>query len=129
MSWPGAVTTDSHQPPMERWPREPVRAVALAYHRALAEGGLDPEATAAAREAYLVAGGDPDEIASAIHTIVAEVTRLHGEWFWRPVKARIERENRRLHHVALWPPPLDRSKWPPVPPDFPWTRRQSARVR
>ena len=112
------MTTDREPPSMERWPRELIRAVALAYRRAMAEGGLDPEAAAAAREAFLAAGGDPDEAGSAIYIIIAEVTRLHSEWFWRPVKARIERENRWLRHIGMWPPPKDRRKWPPVPADF-----------
>jgi len=113
------ANTDPHRLPMTTWPCELVRATVLAYRSAMAAGGLDPEATAAARAAYLAAGGDPAEIASAIHTIVAEVTRLRSEWFWRPVKARIEREDRWLRHIGLWPPPLDRSRWPPVPEDFP----------
>ncbi len=45
--------------PVESWPREMVRAVALAYRSALAAGRPEREAGAEAVRAYLAAGGDP----------------------------------------------------------------------
>ena len=51
----------------------------LAYRKAIAEGGLDPEAYRAALAAYLAAGGDPAQAPSDIPSIVAAATRDHGD--------------------------------------------------
>ena len=87
-------------------------AVVLAYRKAMADGGLDPEAYRAARDAFLAAGGDPERAPSEVPRIVSAAARDHGDWFWRPVRERIAREERWWKARSIWPPPKDRSRWP-----------------
>ena len=108
-----------HSVPMSAWRREIARATVLAYRRAMVEHGFAQEAYFAGKAAYSAAGGDPERAERDVPMIAAAATRDHSEWFWRPVKARIERQERYLRSTGMWPPPLlDRRSWPPVPADF-----------
>ena len=104
--------TDTQQTVRTAWPRPLVVAVVLAYRRAMIEGGLDPEASRAALAAYLAAGGDTAQAPSDIPSIVAAASRDHGDWFWRPVRERIAREEAWWRARGIWPPPKDRRAWP-----------------
>ena len=104
--------TDTQQTVRTAWPRPLVVAVVLAYRRAMIEGGLDPEAYRAALAAYLAEGGDPERAPSDIPQIVAAASRDHGDWFWRPVRERLAREEAWWRARGIWPPPKDRRAWP-----------------
>ncbi len=107
--------TDTHRTVLTAWPRPLVVAVVLAYRRAMIEGGLDPEAYRAALAAYLAEGGDPERAPSDIPQIVAAASRDHGDWFWRPVRERIAREEAWWRARGIWPPPKDGRAWPEEP--------------
>ena len=104
---------ETHRQPLTTWPREVVRATVLAYRAALAEGKLGAEAERAGMDAYVGAGGDPGRAAIDIFPIVSATARDHGEWFWRPVRERVERKEQHLRSSGLWPPPKGRRDWLP----------------
>lgn len=113
----GGMTGETHRTPIRSWPREMVRATVLAYRAALGDGGLGPEAFQAAREAFIAAGGEPDRAPHDIPLMVSAAARDHGEWFWRPARERVDREERFWRSRGIWPLPLDRRAWPPIPRD------------
>jgi hypothetical protein len=110
---PGETT----RTPLTRWSVEVARATVLAYRRAMGEGLDDWQSYPLTRAAYLAAGADPDAAPRAIPEIIAAAARDHGEWFWRPVRLRLDREERWLKACGIWPPPFNRSSWPPMPED------------
>lgn len=65
---------------------------------------------AEAARTYVAAGGDPEQACSEHNRIVAATIRGHTDWFWRPVRARIERENRAWKARGIWPPPQDHTR-------------------
>lgn len=101
---PGDTTRVS----LKAWPRELVVATVLAYRKAMGDGLTDWEATPIVRAAYLAAGGDPED-KGAVPEMVAAAARDHREWFWRPTRERIEREERDWKRRGIWPPPVSRA--------------------
>lgn len=93
-------------PIRERFPREQLRAVVLAYRTVMAEGYGAGPAGEAAKAAYLAHGGDPAQALREPGWMIATVATQHGEWFWRPVKARLEHEEAALRWAGQWPGPL-----------------------
>lgn len=103
-----------HPLPLATWSREMVVGVVLAYRKAHAEGRGDVQAWIDARAAYVAAGGDPERAGVDMPLIVSAAIRDHAEWFWRPVKARVEREERYWRGCGIWPPPMNRAAWPEI---------------
>ena len=103
---------ETHRIPLSTWRRELVRATVLAYRAAAGAGKLDPDAYAAARDAYIGAEGDPAQAPREVMQIVSAAARDHGEWFWRPVRERLEREERYWRRRGMWPPPKNPQDWP-----------------
>ncbi len=117
-----SVTTPARPPylghpdptPLATWSRDMVRTVALAYRTAHAQALGDVEAWEAARAAYVAAGGSPGVAKHDVPKIITAVVSRHAEWFWRPVQARIEREERYWRGRGIWPPPMNRAEWPEI---------------
>ena len=84
----------------------------LAYRRALGEQPRAPVADRAARAAFIAAGGDPALAGQDVPRIIAAASAEHGDWFWRPARERIAREEAWWKARGIWPPPLNRSAWP-----------------
>ncbi|SFK99408.1 hypothetical protein [Falsiroseomonas stagni] len=112
------MSANTTRTPLTRWSREVAKATVLTYRRAKGGGAEEQEAQQATRAAYLAAGGDPAEAGTSIPEIIGAAARDHGEWFWRPLAERLEREERWLKHCGIWPPPYNRALWPPMPDDF-----------
>ena len=66
-------------------------------------------AYAAAEVAFLTASGDPALAGRDVALIVAAAARDHPDWFWRPARERIAREERWWKARGVWPPPKGRS--------------------
>jgi len=62
--------------------------------------------------AFIAAGGEPAEAGRVVPEIVAAAARDHGEWFWRPVRERVEAEERYWRRRGIWPPPTTPTDWP-----------------
>ncbi|WP_270934430.1 hypothetical protein [Falsiroseomonas oryzae] len=109
---------DTHRTPLSHWSRDVARATVLAYRRGKADGL--PEATCAdlAGRAYVASGGDPGRVQGDLYRIISAAARDHGEWFWRPVRERLAREERYMRSIGMWRPPLDRSASLKPPADF-----------
>ena len=86
---------DTHRTPLTSWSRPVAVATVLACRNAM---GAQPRAmvayAAVAGAAFLAAGGDPQRAKRDVPRIVAAAARDHGEWFWRPSRERIAREER-----------------------------------
>jgi hypothetical protein len=108
---------DTTRTPLTTWRRDIVRATVLAYRAAKGEGATEAESHAAAKAAYLAAGGDPDA-AGPVYEIIAAAIRDHGEWFWRPLRRYMDRQERYMRTIGMWPPPMIAQTWPTVPADF-----------
>jgi hypothetical protein len=108
---------DTTRTPLRTWRRDVVRATVLAYRKAMGEGLTDWQAGPGTLAAYLAAGGDPERAERDIPEMIAAAARDHGEWFWRPAQLRIEREERFWRRRGIWPPPMNRAEWPPIPDD------------
>lgn len=96
---------DTIRTPIASWNREIFRATVLAYRQAMIEGHLDPVASRRAHETYIAAGGDPRRAGEEVMTYLAAAIRDHGEWFWRPVRQRMAREEAAMRKLGWWPPP------------------------
>ncbi|MGX9966042.1 hypothetical protein ACVFYP_22140 [Roseomonas sp. F4] len=103
--------------PISTWPIEMVRAVAVAYRNAEGKGLDNLDCSAAAIEAYVTHGGDPAVAGRDIFRILRAVAHRHGEWLRAPARRWSDRADRYWRSQGIWPPPLDRSKWPPIPDD------------
>ncbi len=102
-----AGANDTHRtasPPPPPWPRTVVVAVVGAYRQSMGEQPWSTVADRAARGAFLAAGGDPERAAHDIPLILSTAARGHSAWFWRPARARIEREERWWKERGIWPP-------------------------
>ena len=106
---PGA--DDTHRTPMPAWPPTVVTAVVQAYRHSMGEQPWTTVADRAAHTAFLVAGGDPERAPHDVACIVSAAACDHGAWFWRPARARIEREERWWKERGTWPPNI-RQVWP-----------------
>lgn len=93
-------------PPLVGLQQEQIRAAALAYRTAMTEGEQDAPAMRRAIAAYVAAGGGRDTAAADARRIVASVSTEHGEWFWRPVRERLAREEYAMRKLGWWPGPL-----------------------
>jgi hypothetical protein len=58
----------------------------------------------AARKAFVAAGGDPALAARDVPKIIAAATREHSDWFWRPARERLAREEGEWRARGIWPP-------------------------
>ncbi len=92
-------------PPLVGFQREQIRAAALAYRAAMTEGDSDGPAKQRAISAYIAAGGNAETAFKDVTRIIASVASDHGEWFWRPVWERLEREEYAMRKLGWWPPP------------------------
>lgn len=91
---------------LRHFQRDRARVVALAYRAAMVEGCQDRDASARAVAAYIEAGGNPDAAQKDVTRIVAGVAADHSEWLWRPVRARMGREDAAMRKLGWWPGPL-----------------------
>ncbi|MBU8538263.1 hypothetical protein [Falsiroseomonas tokyonensis] len=103
--------------PVTTWPRELLLTTILAYRNAHGAGLPEGDCVTLAVNAYLGAGGNPDLAQRAPLQMIASISGRHPEWFWRPAHRRMEREARFWKARRQWPPPLNRSTWPPIPDD------------
>jgi hypothetical protein len=102
---PGRILAD--------WPRGMVVAVAQAYRTASGRGEHWQVCMNAAEAAYIASGGDPAHSWDVTKNILAVVRREHPDWFWRPARERIERQEAHWKGRGIWPPPLAWSaRWP-----------------
>ena len=92
------------------------RATVSAYRDAMGRGEPQEACFAAAKAACVAVGGDPGALGDAAMRMVTAASIEHGEWFYAPVRRRLEHEERHLRALGCWPPPLDRKKWPLIPP-------------
>ncbi len=116
-NYPGAAPDASNGVPMSVWPVEMVRAVAVAYRTAEGQGLPHLACAAAAMEAYTQQGGDPALAGGDIYRILHAVGQRHGEWLRAPAVRRAAIVERYWRARGIWPPPVDRSTWPPIPND------------
>ena len=105
------MTGSTHRAPLTSWSRPVVVATVLAYRCSMGEQPWAPVADRAARAAFLAAGSDPELAARDVVLVVSAAARDHPDWFWRPARERIAREERWWKARGVWPPPKDRSAW------------------
>jgi hypothetical protein len=91
---------------LSSWDRAVVVATACAYRQSMGEQPQATVADKAAHDAFIAAGGDPALAARDVPRIIGAVTREHSEWFWKPARERLEREERAWKARGVWPPPL-----------------------
>jgi hypothetical protein len=91
---------------LSSWDRAVVLATVLAYRGSMGEQPHATVADKAAREAFVAAGGDPALAGQDVPRIIAAATRDHSEWFWRPARERIAREEHEWKARGIWPPPI-----------------------
>jgi hypothetical protein len=91
---------------LSSWDRPVVVATTLAYRNSMGEQHRATVADKAAVAAFIAAGGDPARAAQDVPQIIGAATREHSEWFWRPAKERLERQERAWRARGVWPPPL-----------------------
>jgi hypothetical protein len=108
---------DTTRAPLTSWRRDVLRATVLAYRRAMGEGLTDWEAGPSVPAAFIAAGGQPELAPTQIPQMIAAAARDHGEWFWRPARERVAREERFWRSRGHWPPLMDRRTWPAIPND------------
>ena len=90
---------------LSSWSRPVVVATVLAYRRSMGEQDQAIVADKAAVAAFIAAGGDPQLAVKDVPAIVAAATQQYSEWFWRPAKERLERQERAWKARGIWPPP------------------------
>lgn len=112
------MPADNIRTPLTTWSRDLVRATVVAYRRAKGEGATEAESHAAGRAAYIAAGGDPAAAPRVCMEMVAAAAREHSEWFWRPLQHYMDRRDRYMRSIRMWPPPLNWNAWPKPPEDF-----------
>lgn len=103
---------ETHRTSLSSWSRPLTVAVVVAYRNTMGATGEAKEAFGAARDAFLAAGGDPDLAARDVPLIVSAAARDHPDWFHRPARERIAREEAWWKARGIWPPPKDRREWP-----------------
>jgi hypothetical protein len=103
---------DAHRTPLTSWSRPVVAATVLACRDSMGAQPRAMVAHAAAEAAFLAAGGDPKLAKRDVPLIVSAAVRDHGDWFWRPCRERIAREEAWWKARGVRPPPMDRSAWP-----------------
>lgn len=103
-----------HPIPLATWSRPMVIGVVMAYRTAHANGLGDVAAWEAARTAYVAAAGALERSPTDMPLIVSAAIRDHCDWFWRPVRARVEREERYWRGRGILPPPMNRATWPEI---------------
>jgi hypothetical protein len=91
---------------LSSWDRAVVVATVCAYRQSMGEQPRATVADKAATAAFIAAGGDPALAAQDVPQIIAAATRDHTDWFWRPARERLAREEREWKARGLWPPPL-----------------------
>ena len=89
-----AAHTGPHAVLLSSWARPIVVATALAYRSTMGEQPESTVAYRAARDAFIVAGGDPDLAFIEVPRIIGAAARDHSDWFWRPANERIAQEER-----------------------------------
>ncbi|MBB3900112.1 hypothetical protein [Roseococcus suduntuyensis] len=92
-------------PPLAGIQQNQIRAAARAYRAAMTEGDSDGPARRRAITAYIAAGGNTETAFTDVARIIARVASDHGEWFWRPVMERLEREEYAMRKLGWWPGP------------------------
>ena len=88
---------------LSSWDRAVVVATVLAYRRSMGEQDRATVADKAAVAAFITAGGDPQLAAQDVPQIIAAATQEHSDWFWRPAKERLERQERAWKARGIWP--------------------------
>jgi hypothetical protein len=94
------------------WPRHLLLPTVLAYRTAAGEGDLDGPAQLLAQRACLAAGGNRTGASRAVALMTADVSALHGDWFWEPAQRRIKEVDRWWKAQGQWPPPKNPAEWP-----------------
>ena len=108
---------ETHRVVLSSWSRPVVVATVLAYRASMGEQPRAAVADRDAEAAFLAAGGDPGLAKRDVPLIVSAAARDHPDWFWRPARERIAREERWWKTRGVWPPPKDRSAWLTEVPD------------
>jgi hypothetical protein len=91
---------------LSSWSRPVVVATVCAYRRSMGEQPHAVVADKAALAAFIAAGGDLARAAQDVPQIIAAATQEHSDWFWRPARERLERQERAWRARGIWPPPL-----------------------
>ncbi len=106
VSYDASLTPMHPPPPLIGHSQAHIRAAALAYRAAMVDGLQDGPAAQQAAAAFIAAGGDPETAVADAARIIARVSSDHGDWLWRPVHDKLEREKAAMQQLGWWPGPL-----------------------